>query len=197
MMSDEEEYLIKSLQRIYDEVDEVIEKERYEVARSVSKRYNEVLEQFKAQYPDDEVVQSVERVEIPIMMGRRTPENVGDIRFNVLTLADRLDINTDDFGSDSSGGPQNVVRVEQNQSMEQEVTMELIMQLIDVDPQVQGSRDEVKELLREFEDELSREDPEPSVLRQFIKEMREYSTSVAAKMAIRALQAGVVGVLAL
>lgn len=31
-----EEYLIKSLQRIYDEVDDIIEEERYELSRSVS-----------------------------------------------------------------------------------------------------------------------------------------------------------------
>jgi len=195
-MPAEEEYLIKSLQRIYDEVDDIIEEERYELSRSVSKRYNEILEEFKEQYPDDEVVQSVERVEIPIMKGRQTPEQVGDIKMNVLTLADRLDINTDEFETDTSGGPRNVVRVEQNQSVDQEVTMESIMQLVDVDPQVQGDRDDVKELVQRFEAELEQDETDEDRLRQFIEEAKQYSTSVAAKMAIRALQAGAIGVLA-
>lgn len=155
------------------------------------------MEEFQEQYPDDDIVQSVERVEIPIMQGRRTPEQIGDIKLNVLRLADRLDINTDDFGSDTGGGPRNVVRVEQHQSVENESTMETIMQLVDVDPQVQDNRDEIRDFVERFEDELEKDNPDEGVLRQLIEDVKQHSTSVAAKKAVRALQAGTVGILAL
>ena len=71
------------------------------------------------------------------------------------------------------------------------------MQLIDVDPTVQGNRADLRGIVEEFEEELDKEDSDEGRLRQFIEEAKEYSTSVAAKMGIQALQAGVTGVLSL
>ena len=70
------------------------------------------------------------------------------------------------------------VEQESTQEVEQEVTMESIMQLVDVDPQVQGSRDKVKELVQEFEDELDQEEPDEGVLRQFVEKARLFPNSV-------------------
>ena len=89
------------------------------------------------------------------------------------------------------------VEQESTQEVDQEVTVESIMQLIDVDPTVQGNRDELKKVVTEFEEELEKESSDEGQLRQFIEEAKDYSTSVAAKMGIQALQAGVTGVLAL
>ncbi|OYR88230.1 hypothetical protein DJ71_05020 [Halorubrum sp. E3] len=83
------------------------------------------------------------------------------------------------------------------QEVNQEVTVESIMELIDADPTVQGDKGDLKDLVEEFEAELSKDDVDEGQLRQFVQKAKDYSTSVAAKMSIRALQAGAVGVLGL
>ena len=127
---------------------------------------------------------------------------------DTLGLGDDFDRPTDEdempiISLEYAPSQENVQRTHQEanpkmtQEANQDVSVELIMQLIDLNPQVQGNQDEVKELVRRFEEELESENPDSGVLRQFIADAKEYSTSVAAKLAMLGLQHGAIGILGL
>ena len=84
-----------------------------------------------------------------------------------------------------------------SQEANQEVSVESIIELIDLDPQIQNNKEEVKETVRQFNEELESDEPDSGRLRQFISDAKGYSTSVAAKLAMLGLQAGAVGILGL
>jgi len=46
-----------------------------------------------------------------------------------------------------------------------------------------------------FDEELTSDDPDPGTLSQLIQDAKEYSTSVAAKLGMLALQKGIVGII--
>ncbi len=89
------------------------------------------------------------------------------------------------------------VHQEANPELNQNVNVESIIELVQLDPQVQNDREEMIELIKQFEKELNSENPDSGRLRQFIADAKEYSTSVAAKLAMLGLQHGAVGILGL
>lgn len=208
------DFWIGELGRLYERSSEAIEKEHSNAVAPLTEEFNEALEQLKDEFPENEIVSNTEAVDaytedmssssgssVTIAPPTRRDEALHEIRSRCEKMANALDYELPERGPGGSRADQMVMvsvdsRQETTQEVNQQVTVESIMQLIDVDPQVQGNREDVKELVQKFEDELENDEPDPGTLRQFIEKAKEYSTSVAAKMAIRALQAGVVGVLA-
>lgn len=207
------DYWIGELGRLYERSSEAIDEGHSKAVEPLTEEFNEALEQLKDEFPDNEIVSNTDSVDaytedtsrssgstMVISPPRRRDEALHEIRSRCEKIANALDYELPERESGRRGADQMVmvsVEQESTQEVDQEVTVESIMQLVDVDPQVQGNREEVKELVRKFEDELGKDDPDEGGLRRFIEEAKEYSTSVAAKMAIRALQAGAIGVLAM
>lgn len=207
------DYWIGELGRLYERSSEAIDEGYSDAVEPLTEEFNEALERLQEEFPDNKIVVNTDPVDaytednsgssgsmVVISPPRRRDEALHEIRSRCEKIANALGY---ELPERESGGRQAnqmvMVSVEQEstQEVEQEVTMESIMQLLDIDPQVQGNRDEVKDLVERFEEELGADDPDEGRLRQFIEEAKQYSTSVAAKMAIRALQAGAIGVLAL
>lgn len=205
----EADYWIGELGRLYLRSSEAIEKGQNDAVEPLTKEFNEALDQLKVEFDDNEIVSKTESVESHtegtyekgvISPARLRDEALHEIRSRCEKMANALDFELPERQANGRRMDQMVmvsVEQESTQEVEQEVTVEEIIQLIDVDPTVQGSRGDLKNLVEEFEEELETEDPDEGLLRQFIEEAKDYSTSVAAKMAIRAIQAGLVGVLAL
>jgi len=207
------DYWIGELGRLYERSSEAIEKGHSNAAEPLTEEFNEALEQLQDEFPDNEIVANTDMVDAytegtsrssrsthVISPSRLRDEALHEIRSRCEKIANALDYELPERNSGGRRADQMVivsVEQESTQEVDQEVSVESIMQLIDVDPTVQGDPDEVKELVREFEDELDKDSPDERRLRQFIEEAKDYSTSVAAKMAILALQAGALGVLAL
>jgi hypothetical protein len=94
-----------------------------------------------------------------------------------------------------------IVQMENTQSSTQEVsqsvTIESVVELIKHDPQAQAHQEELREIAEEFNNELESDDRDEGVLRRYIEEAKQYSTSVAAKLSMLALQNGAIGILGL
>ena len=207
------DYWIGELGRLYERSSEAIDEGHGNAVEPLTDEFNEALDRLKKEFSDNEIVSSTDPVDaytedqssssggmVTIAPPTRRDEALHEIRSRCEKIANALDYELPKRDSGSRRADQmGMVSVEQEstQEVDQEVTVESIMQLIDVDPTVQGNRDDLKELVEEFEEELDKGDSDEGRLRQFIEEAKEYSTSVAAKMAVQALQAGAIGVLAL
>jgi len=207
------DYWIGELGRLFERSSEAIRNEQSNAVEPLSEEFNEALEELKKQYPENEIVSSIDPVDgrtesysdtsgstSVFAPSRRRDEALHEIRSRSEKMANALDYELPEWESGGRNADQMVmVSVEQEASQEanQNVSVESIMQLIDIDPQAQGDKEELKEIVRNFEETLEQDSRDEGSLRQFIKEAKDHSTSVAAKMAVRALQAGAVGVLGL
>ncbi len=207
------DYWVGELGRLYERSSEAIDEGHSNAVKPLTDEFNEALARLKEEFPDNSIVSGTNLVDAytedqsgssgsvaTIAPPRRRDEALHEIRSRCEKIANALGYELPERESGSRRTDQMVmvsVEQESTQEVDQEVTMELIMQLIDMDPTVQRSRDDLKELVEEFEKELDKDDSDEGRLRQFIGEAKEYSTSVAAKMAIRALQAGAIGILGL
>lgn len=203
---------IKTLKRVHDSA---VHAEQTE-APAIADQFNEALSKLKSEYPDNETIQSMDEVQASsrprgIMKGASKIERV---KLNTEQIADALGLG-DDFDRPTDEGEMPVISLkyapsqenvqeahqeanpEISQEASQEVSVESIMQLIDLDPQVQGNQENVKQLVRRFEEELDSEYPDSGTLRQLIADAKDYSVSVAAKLAMLGLQHGAIGILGL
>lgn len=201
----DEEYAIKTLKRVHDSAVRADE----DGAPAVVDQYNEAVDLLQSEYSDNDVIQGIDKitasVRTPVVPTDeetiREPLALEKVKLKTEQLADALDLG-EGFDRPAVGDGMQQIVIEQNaaqsnqQEVSQEVSVESVMTLIDHDPQVQRDKEEVKNLVRRFEEELEG-DADPGTLRQFIADAKEYSTSVAAKMAMLALQHGAVGVLSL
>lgn len=207
------DYWIGELGRLYERSSEAIDEGQSNAVEPLTEEFNQALDQLKGEFPENEIISNTDPVDAytednsrssgsvaVISPPTRRDEALHEIRSRCEKIANALDYELPESESGRRQADQMVmVSVEQEakQDVDQQVTVDQIMQLVDVDPQVQGNQEEVKELVRKFEDELEQDNPDAGVLRRFIEEAKQYSTSVAAKMAIRALQVGAVGILSL
>jgi glycogen debranching enzyme len=77
----------------------------------------------------------------------------------------------------------------------QEVSIENVIEMVNYTTLNQAKQEELREIIRDFEDELSAEEPDTSKLRDFIESAKGYSVDVSAKLAMLALSHGIVDVL--
>lgn len=203
---------IKTLKRVHDSA---VHAEQLE-APAISDQFNEVLGSLKSEYPENETIQSMDEVRVsnrPKELAKGASK-IEKVKLKTEQIADTLGLGDDfDRPTDEDEMPmisleyapsqENVQEAHQEanpemtQEANQEVSVESIMELINLDPQVQGNQEEVKELVRRFKEELESDDPDSSTLRQFIADAKEYSTSVAAKLSMLGLQHGAIGILGL
>lgn len=207
------DYWIGELGRLYERSSEAIDEGHSNAVEPLTEEFNEALQQLKEEFSENKIVMSTDSVDAytednsrssgsvaVISPPTRRDEALHEIRSRCEKIANALDYELPERETGGSRANQMVmVSVEQKatQDVDQQVTIDQIIQLVDVDPQVQGDKEEVKELVREFEEELQQDDPDAGILRRFIEEAKQHSTSVAAKMAIRALQTGAVGILSI
>jgi len=205
------DYWIGELGRLYERSSEAINEGYSDAVEPLSEEFNEALDRLKEEFPENEIVSSTNPVDAytedkssssgsttVIAPPKRRDEALHEIRSRCEKIANAIEYELPESDSGSRKADQMVmvsVEQESTQEVDQRVTVESIMQLIEVDPTIQRNREEVKELVEEFEEELEKEDSDESRLRRFIEEAKDYSTSVAAKMGIRALEAGVAGIL--
>jgi hypothetical protein len=202
------DYWITELGRLYKRSTEAIEEDYEAAVEPLTEEFNTALKELTQEFPDNEIISGMMSIKTRDVY--KTEPNDSGVRWEALhevrsaceKIANALNYELPESQSTNTAADQMMmVSLESNQKntqeVNQEVSLDSIIQLIDTDPQVQRDKEELKRLVEEFEEELDAENPDSSVLRQFIGEAKDYSTGVAAKMAIRAIQTGVVGVLAL
>lgn len=197
-------YLIRSLKRVHDECERALREDNYQVNNSLADRFNELLDDFKREYPDDERIQSIDECEGVNVTGRHAATNqsraldlIQDIKLKTLQIADLLDMDTGDFEELSSGGEFAVINVQQDQAQQQSqtqaqrVTTENIIKDVDGLMTSIEEKEELRDLVEEYEDELESDDTDVSRLKQIIAKAREYSDDIARKLIMMATERGV------
>lgn len=197
-------YLIRSLKRVHDEGERALKDENYKVNNSLADRFNELLEDFQSEYPNNDRIQDIEGCTGVNVTGKNAVMNqstaidrIQDIKLKTLKIADLLDLDTDDFEELSSSGEFAVINVHQDQvqhqaqSQVQRVTVENIVEDIDGLMTSPEEKEELRDLVQEFEGEIESEETDVSRLRQIIAKAREYSNDIAKKLIMMATERGV------
>lgn len=209
------DFWISELGRIHERCTEAIEHEYEDATEPLAEEFNSTLTELKEKYPDNGIIGRTNPVEgrtegtfesrgntsvaIP---SRRRDEALHEVRSRSERMANALgyELPESERGNDSSNSMV-MVSVDSSQEVQQqvnqEVTLDIVLELIQIDPEAQAHQNELQEITREFYDELESADPDGGTLRQFIDDAKSYSTSVAAKLSMMALQNGIVGVLGL
>jgi hypothetical protein len=192
------EYLVKSTKRVYDECE--LSQSRgngASVGKALITNFNELLEEHKEHYPNNSIIQSLDPVSTSGMHGSAHPNDVQEVKMNTLKLADCLNLDTNDFRNPPSSDSMNVINVSQNQSVDQTVTVDMLVEQVNNLSLSSADKDELIDVVEEYQDEVRSEDTDESKLQRLYQESYDYSQDVAAKLAIFALERGVTGIIPL
>lgn len=192
-------YLLRSLKRIHDECERAISDENHRVNESIAERFNDVLSEFKQEYPNKDRIQSIEESE-GVRVGTRprrvdsAMDTIQETKLKSLKIADLLELDTSDFEELSERDDFAVININQEQTQKQKqeqlVTIEQIINDIDNLMIAEDHKTELKELVGEFEEELEADQADGSRLREIIAKAREYSDDVAQKLIMLATVEG-------
>jgi hypothetical protein len=172
-------------------------------ANAFAEQFNRVLSNLQNEFPDNEFIQNMGEVGTT---GKNDLFGQGDaiqeVKMKCGQLADALGYDLPEAELEQSGDITVVsMQSEQSQTAEQnvsqEVSIENVLEMVNYTTLNQAKQDELREIIQEFEDELSEDEPDPSRLRDFIESAKTYSVDVSAKLAMLALGHGLVGVLSL
>lgn len=190
-----EEYYVKSLKRLYDEADKLQHREDHLSAPGVLETYNELLPELHEEFPDNEVIQSMDEESISTSLSGGVPvENIPKlqkVKMNALRMADALGVEVEDFERRASAEGMTVIHVNQSVQQSIDVSIEGVMQIVDNLPRDEAEKEELREIVEEYREELDNESPNNSELRDLIDRARDYSKDVAVKLAMVGLQKGI------
>ena len=201
----DQEFIFKQAKRIYDHCIESQENDNARAdANGIAEGYNDLLDRAQDEFTENEVIQSLDEVHPRgrgrLQAGKR--EGVQKVKSRVSQLADALDIDLEDLEDSSTRGELRPINVSVGQTVDQsqqQNQQQAQTQYVDIDTIVEDverqtmppdEKEELKQIIREFEDELNGERDE-SKLRQLLTRAEEYSVDVVAKLGILGLQYGV------
>lgn len=190
-------FLAKTLKRIYDECQRAQDSgDETNVGKTLIGEFNDLLDRYQAEYPEQEVIQSINHVSTSGAHGSAHPQDVQEVKLNVLKIADSLGLDTDDFQQSSSSETLTTINIQQEQNQEQtqsqiqRVTVEQVIEDVEGLMISPDDKEELQELVREYETELESEDPDPSRFRDIVNSAENYSDDVARKLIMLATERG-------
>jgi len=190
----DEEYYVKSLKRLYDEADKSQRREDFQATNAIIKTYNELLPELKDEFSTNEVIQSIEKIDFRETHTGVAKENIREVqtvKMNALRMADALGVEVESFEKQASTEGMTVVHVNQSVQQSVDVSIEGVMQLVNNLPREDTEKEELREIVKQYREELNEGEPDISILRRLIDNAREYSKEVAVKLAMVGLQNGV------
>jgi hypothetical protein len=207
-------FWISELGRLYERSTEAINNDQSNAIEPLTDAFNKTLSQLKEEFPDNTVVANTDPVEsytegvsgqIAGMDGyapaRRRDEALYEIRSGCEKMANAIGYDLPELESGDRSPDRMVMvsvdsRQENTQEVNQDITVESIQTMIQTLPRAPRAKEELKDLLGEFEVEVEGEQ-DPSKLRQLLSKANGISTDVATQMAVYALTHGAAGVLGL
>ncbi|HET7323420.1 MAG TPA: hypothetical protein VFJ06_03735 [Halococcus sp.] len=199
-------YLVRSLKRVHDQAAETLEVKEPTSSKTIAERFNQVLEDFQAEYPDNERLDRIESVGGTRASLRRrgsvelANEDLRRIKLQTEQIADLFELDVGDFEQVDGVTEMRPIVIEQNTEVSQETDVSQSVeytQLIDqVDQAMLSTEDseDLKDLIQEFHDEVENDDTDESRLRDLVSRAKQYGagigTQVAAKLTMVGLQAG-------
>lgn len=157
-------------------------------------QFNRILLQLQEEFPENEFVQETEKV----TRGQwGDTEANQEIKLKCGQLADSLGHDISDNELDSL---EDITLISLNseqtseQTVSQDVSIDQVIEMVNYTTLGQAQKNELKEVVHRFEDELDG-DKDSGTLRELLNNAEEYSTDVAAKLAMLCLKKGVTGIL--
>jgi hypothetical protein len=199
-------YLVRSLKRVHDQAAETLEVKEPTSSETIAERFNQVLEEFLSEHPDDERLNQIDPVEGTRASIRRVGtvesanEDLREIKLRTEQIADIFELDVADFEEVDEVTEMRPIVIQQETEVSQQTEVSQSVnytQLIDqVDGAMLGDDDaeELKELIRQFQDEVESDDTDESHLRTLVSRAKQYGagigTQVGAKLTMAGLQAG-------
>lgn len=196
-------HFASSIKRIYDDCHRaIVEKDVRHVGKAIVDRHNELLQKAKSEYPDNEIIQELDKVQYSgssWTAGNPTPttNDLQDVKFNVTSIADAIGLDLNDFRQTADTDSLPVIKINQvqNQTQQQSATQTVTIDQLYEHAEGMMAREDEKEKLRNlverFEDELESEDPDAVKLRDVVDSAKSFSSQLAMKMAMAAFERGV------
>lgn len=196
-----EQYIFRQAKRIYDDcVSSQSNRSQAIDGPALVDAYNDLLEQAQDTFPDNEIINSLDEIGHSGRLPGKA-QNVQEVKSATSQLADALGIDLSDLQKDVTDELRPIeltvsqdVDVDQQQQQKQQqqqyVDVDQILEEIDQEMMPPGEKEELKEIVTEFRDELE-SDVDESRLRQLLNRTEEYSVDVTAKLAILGLQYGI------
>lgn len=192
---DSEEWIVQ-LGRLYKEVSTT---EAPQGANAYVDQFNRILTKLQEEFPDNEFIQNTEPANRSARLGHKA-DAIKEVKMKCGQLADVLGYDLPE-GELEQAGDITVISLKSDQhqateqSVTQEVSVETIMEMISYTTLNQSKQEELRDIVKQFEDELSSDQPDSARLRNFIESAKTYSVDVSAKLAMLALSNGIVDVL--
>ncbi|MGN8217049.1 hypothetical protein ACTG0T_01685 [Halococcus morrhuae DSM 1307] len=209
-MSDIDKW-VPQVGRIYVETKEALERaddpqNRVPGAFQYASQFNEILEKIRDTESSDAVIESIglikEEINNPVHKFDKdfVDQNEGDMANEVVLksgrLIDYLGYTIPDNHRIRANTDSTIIRMEQTNQQEQrqstEITIKSTIRQIRKSRNTPSDKDELEELVREFEDEISKEDADQSRIQEIIQKADKKSTDVAANLLMLALQYGII-----
>jgi hypothetical protein len=198
------EHLASSLKRLYDECDEVLEREEARKrGGAIIDRFNELLWKAEDEYPDNSTIEDVDPVQrsgagvTPGSDAKPHSNDLQQVKFRVTSIADAIGLDMDDFKNTSESDTMPLIELNQaqeqtqQQSATQSVTVEQLRKDVDGMMATDEEKSELRDLINQLESELNSDNPEPGQLREIVNSARDFSSQVAMKIAMSALERGI------
>jgi serine phosphatase RsbU (regulator of sigma subunit) len=194
------------LKRVHDKAAETLEVKEPTSSETIAERFNQVLEDFQAEYAKNERLAQIEPVEGTKASIRRigthesANEDLREIKLRTEQIADIFELDVADFEQVDEVTEMRPIVIRQNTEVSQETEVNQSVeytQIIDqVDQAMLGPEDaeDLKELIREFQNEVESDDTDESRLRNLAGRAKQFGagigTQVGAKLTMAGLQAG-------
>ena len=187
-----DEYLAKTLKRIYDECQQAQDSDdEHNVGKALISDFNDLLKKYQGEYPDNDIIQEIDPVTTSGAHGAAHAQDVQKIKLNTLKIADILGLDTDDFQQPTSSESFATINIQQQQAVSQSVTVHNLLKQVDNRMMSGSDKEELKEVIREYESELESDSPDKSTLQDLLEKARDYSADIALKLGMRALERGI------
>ncbi|ELZ00757.1 hypothetical protein [Natrialba asiatica] len=187
------EFLAKSLKRVFDECQEAQNREDTgRVGTTLVEEFNDLLEKYKSEYQENKIIQEIEPVGFHNWSGSDAhPKDVQQVKQNCLKIADSLELSTDDFREPSTSESFTTIHFEANQRVEQSVSVENVLEMINQQMMPDNEKEELKDVVEEFTGELEKENPDKSKLERLLNTAREYQPQIALQLGAIGLNNGI------
>jgi|GEM_PF-3070341 len=187
------EFLAKTLKRIFDESQEAQNRGDAEVVGvTLVDEFNNLLELYQSQYKQNEVIQNIDPISVDGWGVERVhPKFVQKIKQNCLKIADILELDTSDFREPSTSESFTTIHFEANQQVEQSVSVENIIEMINHQMMPDDDKEDLKAVVNEFTEEIEKKNPDKSKLEQLLNTAREYQPQIALQLGAVGLDHGV------
>jgi hypothetical protein len=199
-------YLVRSLKRIHDQAAETLEVKEPTSSESIAEQFNQILEDFQAEYPDNDRLNQIGAVEGTTASIRRmhtveaANEDLRKIKLQTEQIADIFDLDVADFEQVDEVTEMRPIIIQQNTDVTQETEVSQSIEYTQIIDQVDNAMlddeeaENLKELINEFQNEIEDTNTDESRLRNLAGRAKQYGagigTQVGAKLTMAGLQAG-------